>query len=82
MIRGAWKGLEAYIQHNTDARFSHGICKTCLEEQYKELKKDKEALAKVIDEALEKVLKEKSASGESFGDRIKAGKLPGTNPEE
>ena len=52
------------------------------EEQYKELKKDKEALAKVIDEALEKVLKEKSASGESFGDRIKAGKLPGTNPEE
>jgi hypothetical protein len=52
------------------------------EETYKELKKDKEALAKCIDAALEKVLSEKSASGETFGERIKAGKLPGTNPEE
>ena len=52
------------------------------EENYKAKKSDKEAFAKEIAEALEKVLKEKSKGGETFGERIKAGKLPGTNPEE
>lgn len=52
------------------------------EENYKEKKGDKEAFAKEIAEALEKVLEEKNEAGETFGDRIKAGKLPGTNPEE
>ncbi|HRX82626.1 MAG: hypothetical protein H6821_09605 [Planctomycetaceae bacterium] len=52
------------------------------EENYKEKKADKEAFAKEIAEALEKVLEEKNEAGETFGDRIKAGKLPGTNPEE
>lgn len=51
-------------------------------DNYKAKKADKEAFAKEIAEVLEKVLKEKSAGGETFGDRIKAGKLPGTNPEE
>jgi len=49
---------------------------------YTELKSDKPALAKHVKEALEKVLKEKNADGETFGDRIKAGKLPGTAPKE
>ena len=51
------------------------------EEKYKELKKEhKEDFAKLIKESLEKVLKEKADGGETFGDLIKAGKLPGTNP--
>ena len=51
------------------------------EEKYKELKKtDKPAFEKLIKESLEKVLKEKSESGKTFGELIEAGKLPGTNP--
>ena len=49
-------------------------------DKFTELKSDKAALSKHIKEALEKVLKEKNEEGETFGDRIKAGKLPGTNP--
>ncbi|HUG68429.1 MAG TPA: hypothetical protein VMM76_11820 [Pirellulaceae bacterium] len=53
------------------------------EENFKaKSKDDKEGLEKDIKEALEKVLKEKNEAGETYGDRIKAGKLPGTNPEE
>ena len=52
------------------------------EDNYKAKKADKEAFAKEIGEVLEKVLKEKAEGGDTFGDRIKAGKLPGTNPEE
>lgn len=52
------------------------------EENFKAKKDQKEAFEKEIEEALEKVLKEKSKSGETFGDLIKAGKLPGTSPEE
>lgn len=52
------------------------------EEKYKELKKDhKEDFEKLIKESLEKVLEKKNADGQKFGDLIKAGKLPGTNPE-
>jgi hypothetical protein len=51
-------------------------------ENYNAKKGDKEAFAKEIAEVLAKVLEEKSQSGETFGDLIKAGKLPGTNPEE
>ena len=51
-------------------------------EKYMEMKSDKEAFAKYIQEALEQVLKEKSQGGETFGELIEAGKLPGTTPEE
>jgi hypothetical protein len=51
-------------------------------ELYDGLKKDKEALAKKVAEVLKKVEKEKSVSGEKFGELIKKGKLPGTAPEE
>ena len=53
------------------------------EENYKaKYKEDKPGLEKDIKEVLEKVLKAKNEAGETYGDRIKAGKLPGTNPEE
>ena len=53
------------------------------EENFKAKNKDdKEGLEKDIKEALEKVLKEKNEAGETYGDRIKEGKLPGTNPAE
>ena len=29
-----WKNLEIYIEENTDAYFSHGICPDCIEELY------------------------------------------------
>jgi hypothetical protein len=31
---GAWQPLEKYISTRTDARFSHGLCPTCLEQHY------------------------------------------------
>lgn len=51
-------------------------------DNFKAKKGDKDAFAKEIAEAMDKVLKEKSQGGETFGDLIKGGKLPGTNPEE
>lgn len=49
-------------------------------EKFDELKTKKAALSKHIQEALVKVLKEKSESGDTFGKRINAGMLPGTTP--
>lgn len=40
-------------------------------------KGDKEALAKHLTEALDKVAEEKNADGKTFGELIKAGHLPG-----
>ena len=51
-------------------------------DNFKAKKGDKEAFAKEIAEALDKVLEAKNEAGETFGERIKAGKLPGTNPAE
>ena len=31
---GAWQQLERYISTRTDAKFSHGLCPSCLEEHY------------------------------------------------
>lgn len=40
---GAWNKLEKYIEENSEAHFSHGICDKCMEskfpDQYKKLKK-------------------------------------------
>jgi hypothetical protein len=52
------------------------------EDWYKENRRDKEALAKKVEEALKKAEKAKSVSGVEFGELIKQGKLPGTAPEE
>ena len=50
-------------------------------DNFNKLKKDKPALSKHVKEVLEKVLKEKNADGEVYGDRIKDEKKPGTAPE-
>jgi hypothetical protein len=52
------------------------------EEKYKELKADKEKLADFIKEVMKKAEAEKSASGATFGELIKAGKAPGTPPKK
>ena len=33
---GAWNKLEEYIENNSDAQFSHGICDKCMEDKFKE----------------------------------------------
>lgn len=52
------------------------------EEKYKELKADKEKLADFVKEIMKKAEAEKSASGATFGELIKAGKAPGTPPKK
>lgn len=47
-------------------------------ETYTEMKSDKPALIKKVGEALDKLDEEKNPEGETYGDRIKAGKLPGS----
>ncbi len=32
--KGSWNQIEMYIQHHSDAMFSHGICPTCTKELY------------------------------------------------
>ena len=46
------------------------------------IKEEPEQVDKELTEAFTKVEKEKSVSGTTFGDLIKAGKLPGTEPAE
>ena len=31
-VKGLWHQMEAYIQNHSDAKFSHGLCQTCLKE--------------------------------------------------
>lgn len=31
---GRWQTVEAYVHEHTEAKFSHGLCETCLEERY------------------------------------------------
>lgn len=52
------------------------------QEKFDELKTDVEALTKHIRECLDKVLKEKNDAGQVYGDLIKTGKLPCTEPKE
>ncbi len=35
--KGYWNQLEAYIQENTDAEFSHSICRECAQRHYPDL---------------------------------------------
>jgi response regulator RpfG family c-di-GMP phosphodiesterase len=35
--KGYWNQLEAYIQENTDAEFSHSICRQCAQKHYPDL---------------------------------------------
>jgi DNA-binding response OmpR family regulator len=38
----AWQGLEDYIEHHSDARFSHGICPDCRSDLYPNIDFDAE----------------------------------------
>jgi hypothetical protein len=33
---GAWEQIDAYVSKHTDAQFSHGLCKECVQEHYGE----------------------------------------------
>jgi len=35
--QGYWTQIESYIHENSEARFSHGICKACAEKYYPDL---------------------------------------------
>lgn len=61
--------------------FGKAVNKGITEENYKELKGDKEKLEKCIDAAIKGALKEKNADGKTFGELIEAGQLPAKNPE-
>jgi hypothetical protein len=37
---GDWQRLEEYIQHHSEAEFSHGICQACMKEVYPDVFKD------------------------------------------
>jgi hypothetical protein len=52
------------------------------EEKFKELKEDKEKLAELVKEAMKKVESEKASCGATFGELIKEGKDPSTDPKE
>ena len=56
--------------------YGKALSKFVTKDDYKELKSDKEALEKKLNEAFDGAGKEKSSSGETFGARIEAGKLP------
>ncbi len=42
--RGYWNQLETYIEHRSDARFSHGICPQCAVTHYPEVFKATESV--------------------------------------
>jgi hypothetical protein len=40
--QGYWNQIETYIEHHSEAEFSHSICPECTEKLYPEISKDKE----------------------------------------
>ncbi|PHS05516.1 MAG: hypothetical protein COA78_15205 [Blastopirellula sp.] len=63
--------------------FGQAIAKLVDKDEMKALKSAKktEELTKMITDALNKVEKEKNKAGKTFGELIKAGKLPGGEPK-
>lgn len=62
--------------------FGKALEKNLSKDKFDELKSDEGKLKEHVEKALAEAEKEKNKDGETFGDRIKAGKLPGTNPPE
>lgn len=62
--------------------FGKALSKYLNKDVYTELKSDADKLNEAVTKALEKVEGEKNPEGEAYGDRIKAGKLPGSVEEE
>jgi hypothetical protein len=58
------------------------LSKFLSKEKFEELKDQKDKLAEVVKDALKKVEAEKAECGLTFGELIKEGKDPGTNPKE
>ncbi|MDK9707438.1 MAG: FIST C-terminal domain-containing protein [Desulforhopalus sp.] len=48
--KGYWQKIEKYIQDNTEAQFSHGVCPDCMEKLYPEI--------------MEKIRRDKAAAGD------------------
>jgi hypothetical protein len=40
---GLWRRVETYIEERSDARFSHGLCPTCVDELYPGLEEDEDS---------------------------------------
>jgi len=40
LLQGYWSQVEVYVQHHTEAQFSHGICPDCVQKLYPELEQD------------------------------------------
>ncbi|MBP89997.1 MAG: hypothetical protein CMJ64_25360 [Planctomycetaceae bacterium] len=84
-IEGALKEAKCNTCHYGKSKKNHNdygkaLIKAGLtKDSFTKLKKDKPALSKHVKEALEKVVQ--GEEGKKFADRIKDGKLPGTNPE-
>jgi phosphoserine phosphatase RsbU/P len=38
--QGYWNQVEVYVQHHTEAQFSHGLCPDCIKKMYPELEQD------------------------------------------
>lgn len=57
--------------------YGKALAKHFGEDAFKKVKDDKEALAKALNEALKATEADKHSSGKTFGEVIKAGKLPG-----
>ena len=60
--------------------FGKAMNKHIDKDTFTKLKEDKDKLNKKIDEAVKAALKEKSASGKTYGELIEAGELPAKNP--
>lgn len=72
------KGKEKEVRNT----YGEALVKAGLtEENFAELKADKEKLAACVKAVMKKAAEEKSASGEPFGKLIEAGKAPGTDPK-
>ena len=35
--KNSWQEIESYVQDNSEAEFSHGVCPNCLKERYPDL---------------------------------------------
>lgn len=57
--------------------YGKALAKNMTKDDFTKLKDDKEALAKALKEAFKKTESEKNADGKTFGELLKAGKLPG-----
>jgi hypothetical protein len=57
--------------------YGKAVGKYLTKDEYNKIKSDADAAKKYIDAGLDKAATEKSASGQTFGDLIKAGQLPG-----